>query len=224
MKHVLIYTLLFLSFYTSADPNNWQLEKDDKENNIQVFTRLDTKTNSDLKEFKGVTIVKSTLSGFIALLNSEDLACTWMYNCLEYKVIDKPSPIETYSYVVNDAPWPVASRDMVIHSSTSQSLEDLTVQVKLIAAATKMPIDDDYVRVSILEGKWQFKPLPNDEVEVTYQVLLDPAGNIPTSLTNAMIVDTPYNTLQALQEIILMPKLQKATFDFIIEPANSVNK
>lgn len=222
MKHLLIYLLIIFSFNSLAN-TDWQLEKNDTENNIQVYTRLDTKTNSDLKEFKGVTTVKSTLSGFIALLESEDLACTWMHNCLEYKVIDKPSPIETYSYVVNDAPWPVTSRDMVIHSSTSQSLEDLTVQVKLIAAATKMPINDDYVRISILEGMWQFKPIDNGEVEVTYQVLLDPAGNIPTSLTNAMIVDTPYNTLHALQDIIPMPKLQKAKFDFIIEPASSVS-
>lgn len=203
---------------TSIHAKEWQLEKIDEERNIQIFTRAGTGENSALKEFKGVTQIESKLSAFIALLNNEQSACEWMHSCLEFNFISRPSERESYSYVINDAPWPVASRDMVIHSQTVQDQDSLTVKVKLTAVSDKKARDEDYVRINLLRGEWQFKPLLNNQVEVTYQVLLDPAGSIPKMLSNAMIVDTPYNTLSALQDIINTPALQASSYDFITEP------
>lgn len=211
----LILLASFCSFSSAA--NEWELQKHDEDNDIKVYTRKGSNGNSALNEFKGVTTIKSNLTAFVALFESKTIPCSWMYSCLESKVIEKPSQFESFTYIVNDAPWPVSSRDMVIHSTINQDPTDLIITVSLNARAEKYALDDDYVRIKFLQGQWQFKPKPNRLVEVSYQVLLDPAGSIPKMLANSMTVDTPYNTLLNLQTVIKQPTLQNAQLKYIKE-------
>jgi len=213
---LLLITILLST--TSVSASEWELEKYDADNDIKVYTRFKPNSDSDFKEFKATTHIKSQLSPFIILLNSADLACEWMHNCIEFKFIDDKSATEKTSYSINNAPWPVTDRDLVIYSKTTQDKDSYTVTIALSSAFDKVAIDDDYVRVKDLQGKWQFTPMDNGIVEVTYQLFLDPAGSIPSMIAATTVVDTPYYTLLNLRKIITKPELQSQQLNHISEP------
>lgn len=62
-----------------------------------------------------------------------------------------------------------------------------------------LPAVEGYVRVTRVDGFWQFTPL-DDKTEVTYQVHMDPGGSVPSWLANKFVVEAPFNTLRALRE------------------------
>ena len=218
MKYCILLLMTMLLGTTNASASEWELEKYDEENDIKVYTRLKPDSNSDFKEFKATTHIKSRLTPFIALLDNADLACEWMYNCIEFKFIDEASATEKTSYSVNNAPWPVTDRDLVIYSKTKQDKDSYAVTITLSSAFDKVANNDDYVRVKDLQGKWQFTPMDNGIVEVTYQLFLDPAGSVPSMIAATTVVDTPYYTLLNLREIIAKPALQSQQLAHINEP------
>lgn len=218
MKHyaVLLMSIL-LSFSISA--SEWELKKHDEENNIKVYTRLMPNSDSDFKEFKGVTYIKSRVTPFVALLDNAELACEWMHNCVKFEFIDEKSATQKTSYSINNAPWPVTDRDLVIYSETVQDKDSSAVTISLSSAFDKVANDDDYIRVKELQGEWKFTPMDDGIVEVTYQLFLDPAGSLPSMIAATTVVDTPYYTLLNLREIINTPELQASQLSFISEPA-----
>lgn len=217
MRHytVLLLTML-LSFSISA--SEWELEKHDEDNDIKIYTRLKPNSNSEFKEFKGVTYIKSRVTPFIALLDNAALTCEWMHNCVEFKFIDEKSATQKTSYSINNAPWPVTDRDLVIYSETRQDKDSAVVTISLSSAFDKVANDDDYIRVKELDGSWTFTPMDNGIVEVTYQLFLDPAGSIPSMLAATSVVDTPYYTLLNLRDMVINPELQAKTLSYISEP------
>ncbi|MGR6779115.1 START domain-containing protein [Moritella viscosa] len=218
MKYYILLLMTMFFSTTSVLASEWELEKYDEENDIKVYTRLKPNSNSDFKEFKATTHIKSRITPFIALLNNADLACEWMYNCIEFKFIDEASATKKTSYSINNAPWPVTDRDFVIDSETQQDKDSYAVTITLSSASDKVANDDNYVRVKDLQGKWQFIPLDNGIVEVTYQLFLDPAGSVPSMIATTTFVDTPYYTLLNLRKIITKPELQSQQLDHISEP------
>lgn len=64
-----------------------------------------------------------------------------------------------------------------------------------------LPEVDGYVRVSRIDGFWEFAPKEGGEVEVTYQVHTEPGGNVPSWLANKFVVEAPYNTLRQLRSL-----------------------
>lgn len=218
MKYYALLLISILLSTTHVAASEWQLEKNDEDNDIKVYTRLNPDSNSDFKEFKGTTHIKSRISALVTLLDTPDLACEWMHNCVEFKFIDEVSDTQKYSYSINNAPWPVTDRDLVVYSVTEQNKQDYSVTISLSSAFEKVAEDDDYIRVKDLNGTWQFTPMDDGVVEVTYQLFLDPAGSLPSMIASTTVVDTPYYTLLNLREIISKPELQASELSFISEP------
>ncbi|QUM76878.1 START domain-containing protein [Moritella sp. 24] len=218
MKYYILLLVSILLSTTSVSASEWELEKHDEDNDIKVYTRLKPNSDSDFKEFKGTTHVKSRISALVTLLDTENLACEWMHNCVDFKFISEVSDTQKYSYSINNAPWPVTDRDLVVYSVTEQNSSDYSVTISLSSAFEKVEEDNDYVRVKELNGTWTFTPMDDGIVEVTYQLFLDPAGNLPSMIAATTVVDTPYYTLLNLREIISKPELQSSQLSFISEP------
>lgn len=208
--------LVLSSVAALAQPGEWHLEKDDAKKDIQVFTR--EIPGSELKEFRGVTHIKAPVSAFVALLKDPAQATSWMHNVKKFEVMETRSDLENVVYTVNDTPWPVTNRDVYIRSVFSQDPSTFAVTVSLTGLADYKPKNSDFVRMPALTGAWTFTPQQNGVVEVSYQVHANPGGSLPNWLVNAIVVDTPYNTLNNLQKKVDNEKYLTASFSYIKEP------
>lgn len=209
--------LLLTSLLSVAQPGEWHLEKDDAKKDIKVFTR--EIPGSELKEFRGVTHIKAPVSAFVALLKDPAQATSWMHNVKKFEVMETRSDLENIVYTVNDTPWPVTNRDVYIKSVFSQDPNTFAVTVSLTGLADYKAKNSDFVRMPALTGAWTFAPQQDGLVEVSYQVHANPGGSLPNWLVNAIVVDTPYNTLTNLQKKVANDKYLKASFSYIKEPA-----
>lgn len=207
-----ITTTLFAVFAAPSFADSpWKLEKD--ADNVKVYTRV--VEGSALKEFKGITSIQTSLTSLVALLDDREAGPSWIKDSKESSLIKKVDDKLSYSYNVTAAPWPVKDRDMVIKSVTTQEENSLVVRIQLNAEKEGKPEEKGRVRVTEMKGYWEFKPMDNGAVQVTYQVHADPAGKLPNWLINSLVVDMPFFTLKAMQTKVLEDKYQQAKLSSI---------
>lgn len=204
--------LLSLSQLSLADVSPWQLEAHDEDKDIKVFTR--EVEGSELKEFKGVTHIKASVNAFVALLKDDPQATSWMHNVIVFDVKERVSDEETVIYTVNEAPWPVTNRDTYIRSiMTADANGVVTSSIK--AEPDYGDVDEDFVRMPSVDGAWTFTPQDEGIVEVVYQVHANPGGSLPDWLVNAIVVETPMETLTNLHDKVQEEQYQNKTYAFI---------
>ncbi len=204
--------LTALSSWSFAEVSPWELEAHDEDLDIKVFTR--EVAGSELKEFKGITHIKADVNAFVALLKDDQEATSWMHNVIEFDVKERVSDEESLVYTVNAAPWPVTNRDTYIRSIFSAD-ENGVVTSSIKAEPDYAEVDEDYVRMPSVDGAWTFAPQADGMVEVTYQVHANPGGSLPDWLVNAIVVETPMETLTNLHEKVQEEKYQNQSFAFI---------
>lgn len=215
MKRLLTLAFIFtssFSLFSNAEVADWQLEAEDEDLNIKVYTRV--VPGSSLKEFKGVTTVQADINTLVAVLKDSDAAMDWMHNIVQFDVKEESSEVESVVYTVSATPWPVTNRDSYVRSVLSAEPNGV-VTSKITAVPEFGPKDDDYVRMPSLEGGWVFTPKDGGSVEVVYQVHADPGGSLPDWLVNAIVVETPLETLKNLHIMVHKPEYQNKTFGFI---------
>ena len=211
-KSITTVSTLLLASLSWSDVGPWELQAQNEDKDIQVFTR--TVGDSPLKEFKGVTHIKADTSAFVALLEDSEAATSWMHNVLKFEVSQDVSDTEKVVYIVNKTPWPVTDRDAYTRSVMTADAAGVVTSA-LSAEPEFKAADDDFIRMPALEGSWKFAPQADGVVEVTYQVHANPGGSLPDWLVNAIVVETPLNTLENLHDIIHDEKYQGKTYAFI---------
>lgn len=211
-KKAAAITLMSVSSFSFAEVSPWELEAHDEDKDIKVFTR--SVGESPLKEFKGVTQITAPVSAFVAVLKDTDVATNWMHNVVEFDVMESPNETESVVYTVNKTPWPVTDRDAYVRSVMTANADGSVVST-ISAAPTYKENNEDYIRMPELAGTWTFTPKEDGVTEVVYQVHANPGGSLPTWLVNAIVVETPMNTLSNLQELVLAEKYQGQSFVFM---------
>lgn len=200
---------------TQAAETDWTLAKD--KDGVKVYTRLIE--GSPLKEFRGITHIKTSVTSLVSLIDDPEACPDWMHNCREQEILERPNLKEKYSYNHVGAPWPVKDRDMVVHSYIEQDPETYRVHVKLNATQDYMAEKKGLVRITNMYGYWDFNPKADGIVEVTYQVFADPTGKIPTAIINSTVVDSPFVTLKNMQTKVLEDKYQTRVLESIKNPS-----
>ena len=192
---------------------NWELKK--SENGIQVFLR-NTK-NSAAKSFKGVMTVDGRLSSIVAVLEDIDSYPRWLFSCKSAKTLQQRSDTAVVNYIVTDMPWPVADRDSIVGASRSQNKSSKLIEIKLLAEPKLIPEVAGKVRIETMQGRWLLRPAGPGKINVIYEMTVDPGGNVPKWIVNAMSVDLPFNTLSGIREVMKEDKYLDAKFKDIID-------
>jgi len=211
MKHIKRFSLFLAVGWLVAGswaeaPADFSLDKE--KNGIKVYTRKIE--GSSLKEFKGVTTMKTSLSSLIALMDDTDALPQWLHDCTSAKLVQNINLYERITYTVIKAPWPVSDRDTVSYSKVVQDTKSKVVTIYLKGMADKYPKQSGKVRVPSMKGFWQFIPSKSGYVTVIYQLHSDPGGSLPDALANSTATDIPYNTLLNMHKIIKQEKYQTA--------------
>lgn len=193
--------------------SEWQLKK--YENNVAVYNR--EIPNSNIKELKAETQIKTSLSSVIALLNDRETYPQWVYKCGKSIMLKKISESEAIYYQTVLAPWPVDNRDFVVDVKVLQDAVTKEVKQYSTCLPTYIPPFPGHVRITVFNAVWTLTPLKNGMVKCEYELLVDPGGNVPAWLVNLAAIDGPFETTLNLREWALKEKYKKAQFPFIKE-------
>ncbi len=214
-KIIILFTVFFSS--TLEAEGSWQLNKESE--GIQVYVR--DNPNSPLKVFRGITTIPTTLSTLVEVLDDVKAMPKLLHDCQSASTISEDGNKSSTLYIVTKMPWPVKNRDSVVYSVMTQDKKTKKVLIKMQAKPKAVPLKRGRVRVQTMSGYWEFMPViiagkDSGKVKVTYELSLDPGGNLPKWLVNTLAVDFPFNTLNNLRELVQQPAYRNAKRPHII--------
>ena len=185
----------------------WELEKEEKDINLKIFTR--DVDGFNFKEFKGEMLVKTQMTTIATLLLDTHASPEWMYRSEKLEVIEVIDELTAVMYLINSAPWPVDYRDGVVMSVISQDPESLVLKAEINIIKDRLPEYNDYVRIPYMAGFWLFEPKDDGQILVTYQIHADPGGSLSDWMANSVVVETPYNTMSNMANMLKLKKYQQ---------------
>ncbi len=191
----------------------WELVKDKK--GIKVFLR---KTPlSPVKVFKSNMTLDVNLATVFGFLYDEQRYVDWMILCNKVEVLDFISKEEQIIYIVNKPPWPVSKRDGIMRRKIYRDPSDGSIYLEMCSMPTFIPEKKGHVRVPLMIGYGKMRPISDNKVEITYEILVDPGGWVPKWLVNMQVVATPYFTLRNMQKLAPFKGYEGSDLSFIPE-------
>ena len=184
----------------------WDLIK--SKEGIEVFTR--TNNVMSFKEFKGKMIMDSSVSDFMSVLYDVEGLVSWGYNLTTARLLERPADSLQIYYAVAKSPWPYKDRDGVYLNKFSWNKQTKTLWVAIELLDDPIEAEGNFVRIDGY-GSWKVRELSSEEIEIIFQMQIDPGGSIKSWMANMFASDTPFYTLKGLKEALKMEKYQGKT-------------
>lgn len=163
--------------------------------------------SSDFLSFVGIAVLDASQHSVLNLLNDLDAATEWVWKTREMRILKELSGDEgRIVYQLVSAPWPLSDREIITQSQGYKDPKTEEIFIKMTAKPDFLPENDNYVRVKQLEGAWNIMPLSEDQCRVVFRLHLEPGGEIPSWLANIAVIDTPYNTMANMREMVKREK------------------
>lgn len=175
---------------------SWDFVKE--KDGIKLYTRKET--NSNLKSFKGVTVMHTQMDKLGSMIGNVENTSWWDENVKDLKVLSfEPGKFIRY-YLVYHVPWPLTDRDLCVEA---QIHIDPVTGIRTVTArplANVIPEKPDLVRIKNYWQQWTLEPIDKNNIIVTLEGTVDPGGNIPTWLVNMVITETPLKVIRGVRE------------------------
>jgi hypothetical protein len=197
--------------WTLSGSNKWEFVGE--QNGVKVYS-LKT-PGSDVKKFKAVFQIRSTLGGLVKYMQDPH-ACD-DYGCENARTIEREDDQLQYAAFQVKLPAPFHKREFVIRQQFHQDPQTKAVLVEYAAAPDKAPPDACCFRVTDMANTWRLTPRGNGLVEIEYTVNMNEGGFIPELVKNLARPKYMY-ALTNLQGFVNREKYQSAKFDFVKEP------
>lgn len=191
----------------------WELKRDKK--GIKVFTS--PVKGSPYRAVKAEMTIKGKSSSLVALIQDVDNCPAWADLCKKSNMFKHISPQEQYIYTYNDIPFPIKDRDVLAQVQWQQNPASYKVSMTS-KATTGLMEKTKAVRIENAISQWHFTPQKNGLVLVENFAHIDPNGPTPASITNLLLIDSPYKTMIKMRKIIESGQYKNAQFDFVKEP------
>lgn len=204
MFSLLLMAMSCVVMAASGDDGKWHLVSE--KNDIRIYRQNDDAAR--IKTWRGVTrFAPGNPAAFEALLNDYPAIPRWMHFISSGTEISRTGYFDRKMHFITRLPWPLSDRD-VIGDFHVQQVSPTVLHIRAVNDRSA-PLTEDYVRILELDGRLDFHFFPaTKEVEVTYEVHLDPGGNIPAWAVNFVAKDVPYFTLLKLRRIVMEPQYQ----------------
>ena len=209
-----LLVLLFSSAHADVTEQDWKLVSD--RNGIQVYMKH--RDESRLKTFRGVTRFElKDEYALVAVLNDYPSIPKWLHFVDSAEEFDREGPLDRSLRFTTQLPWPLADREAVLNALVTQTAteEEDSVVIELINEPDALPPNNDYIRFPEMWGKLGVERLGDHQVEMTYELILDPGGYIPAWIANILLRDAPYFTLERLRRIVYKPEYQNHYYDYL---------
>jgi hypothetical protein len=129
---------------------------------------------------------------------------TWIYNCLESKLLKKDSD-EIYLYQTVKSTWPLKNRDYVLRF-TSNEVTETHVDLRYEAASRYIPDVNEHVRIEEMSGRWDVKTNGRVTTVTMYGSFNPKLQIMPTVFQKKYVKLIPLSTLSKLSEKLLSIK------------------
>lgn len=210
----LVTLLCGITLTAGAAGDDWVLKRD--RDGIRVYTRDIADSPYDAVRAEG--ILKGELLSAIAIVRDVDACAEWAALCKLSSELEVVSPLELYVYTHNDIPWPVSDRDAVTHVLWEQDPGNYTISMRASVVGGKMPEKKGVVRIAKGITSWDFIPQDDGTVQAVMEAHVDPSGPTPAWLTNMLLVDAPFDTLQGLRRLLQSGRYDNAKLEFFSAP------
>lgn len=210
IKYSLIMALVVLCSIISYAQEGWELRKD--KNGIKVFSGVSEQ--SDFEVFKATMILDESIHTFVAVIRDIASLPDWAYNVKHANLLKSSGDSLQVYYSEATAPFPFKNRDGIYLNRYRWIADSNELFVDIELLPDYLEVKDKVVRAKG-KGFWRVIVLKAGKLDVTFQMQVDPGGNIPAWLANIFVDDAPYFTMLKLREIIKKEKYQNQRFDFI---------
>jgi len=170
-----------------------------------------------VKKVKVETVVVATLSQLITIFKDAENHSNWVFLSESAKIVEEIDDNNWKYYNYTDTPWPVSNRDYYTSVILIQNEIDYSITITSVAIPDYEPEIDGCVRISYIESVWIFNPIGNGSVHISFELEVDPGGNIPAWLINFAVSKGPYNTMIGLIKELNAEKYQDVHLDYIDE-------
>lgn len=210
VKHIAVFAFLVFFGRPSSAQENWNQIK--TKEGITVFTR--TNSVMSFKEFKATMMVEGKVNEFLSVLFDVDGLTSWGYNLTMSKLLERKGDSLQIYYAVAKAPWPYKDRDGIYSNRIRWDVDSKTLFVDIDLLETGFDANDDFVRMDGY-GFWEIKQISSNEMEVNFQMQIDPGGSIKAWMANMVASDSPYHTLYGLREALKNEKYQGKSYGIL---------
>jgi hypothetical protein len=200
MKSLLQYSLIILLLITKAvsvtasiEDASWLLVKDKQ--GVKLYTA--SIDGSDYVAVKAVTQIDASMETMVAVLGDGEGCNQWRELCQSSRVLKTLPDSQRTIYMVLNMPWPLADRDMVIHSRATLDTESKAFTVNFTSAQDSYPMQE-YVR-AISSGRYHIRPTSQQQVEFSMVMHTELGGNLSPSIINDRLVK---NTLADVARLV----------------------
>jgi hypothetical protein len=207
-KYCICFFLLFLSQLRGQE--QWDLVKEDE--GIKVFTR--TNEVMSFKEFKASVIVKGEVNQFVSVLYDVKGLATWGHNISEARLLERPSDTIQIYYAVAKAPWPYKNRDGIYKNNFSWDAVHRTLTVEISLLEDNRELSDKFVRMDGY-GYWKVKEISANELQIDFQMQVDPGGSIKAWMANMFVTDSPFFTMKGIRDAMRLKQYQGKSYEFL---------
>ncbi len=195
---------------------SWELMKD--QYGIQLY--LGNIQGTDIKAFKGVTRINSSVNSLLAVMSHAEACPQWVHNCEVSFLVHDNGVRDRYVYQSYDLMFPVGKRDYLFYASLTQDPGTGTVTINMEAtpmhcrnnpaARCKTINQSDNIMIQKSRGFYRLEPMPDGSTLVTWEQFTDPAGDLPIWIVNQLVLNVPFMTLKGLQDVVKEKQYQQA--------------
>ena len=192
-----VLMLLFMFSITgSSFCQDWKFIKE--KDGIRIFTKKEG--NDELKSFKAVADVHSSLEKVYNLIGNVDNHDWWDKNLSEIKVLLKEKDKHYQYYLVYNVPWPLTNRDLCVDARVTTDPATGKRIIYAIPLPNLIPEKPDRVRIKKYWQRWTIIPMDKDVIRLILEGFVDPGGNVPAWLYNMVITDTPLKVMRGVKD------------------------
>jgi hypothetical protein len=152
-----------------------------------------------LSGFRARAMFPADVWTVLSILEDVDRACEWTSHCAAMRKLQSKSDLEMLVYARMNAPWPVRDRDVVTRVAISiHSQTQIVADIRSMSGGPSVP--DDVVRIPSMQASYRFSVKGPRQVEVEYEIDVDPGGTLPDWVKNMVGRDLAHQTLYRLRE------------------------
>ncbi len=202
---------------TSASPqdsSDWSLASNLR--GIQVY--VCNQAHRRLKAFRAFMRMElADEYALVALANDYSRLPRWVHLIQHVEELERRGPLQRWLRFITHLPWPLHDREVVLRLDVEQLRDehDDVVRARFCNVDECQARDSPYLTVPELHGVSGFRRLPGDEIELFYELTLDPGGKIPAWLANKVLREAPFFTLERLRHLVHKPEYQGHYFDYL---------
>ncbi|HEY9162942.1 MAG TPA: hypothetical protein VIS94_17850 [Desulfomonilia bacterium] len=174
-----------------------------------------TNSRSSVDEVRAEGIIDAPMSVVEAILRDIPAQKKFMFLCEDARRIELPgypdTPDSFSTYFQQGLPWPLSDRYGLGRISFMLEKETGRIIVRGLAVkADFKPEKPGMVEMPFGDVTWTLKEEGGKKTLLTYQLLTDPGGNLPSSIVNMLLKNLGVTTLKNIRKLSKMPPYKDA--------------